>query len=56
MILKEEKRKEFEQAARPLMKWLSDNCHPHVNVIVDCVRAELNEGVATFVTEDYVKD
>ena len=56
MVFKEEERKEFEQATRPLMKWLSDNCHPHVCVIVDCSRAELNEGVVSFVTEDYVKD
>ena len=56
MILNEEERKKFEQAARPLMKWLSDNCHPHVFVIVDYARAELNESVAAFVTKDYVKD
>ena len=29
------------------MKWLSDNFHPHVNVIVDSTSAELSEGVAT---------
>ena len=47
MIINEEKRKEFEQAAKPLMKWLSDNFHPHVKVIVDSIGAELSEGVAT---------
>ena len=56
MILNEEERKEFEQAVRPLMKWLSNNCHPHVSVVVDYAGAKLKEDVRTFVTEDYVKD
>ena len=56
MVLNKEDGKKFDQAARPLMKWLSDNCHPHVCVIVDYAHAELKEGVRNFVTEDYVKD
>ena len=56
MIFKEKQRKDFEKAARPLMEFLSDNCHPHVTVIVDYSRAFLSEGVVSFVTDDYVKD
>jgi len=56
MILNKQQRKEFEKAARPLMVFLGDTCHPHVTVIVDCVSAELVEGVVMFRTEDYVKD
>jgi len=56
MILTDKEIKEFEKVVRPLMKWMSDNCHPHVNAVVDYSRAGLNEGVVSFVTEDYVKD
>lgn len=56
MILSESKRIEFEEAVRPLIKWLNDNCHPHVHVVVDNTRAELAEGVCSFRTEDYWKD
>ena len=56
MIFNEKQRKEFEEAARPLMAFLSDNCHPHVTAIVDYSRSYLLEGVVSFVTEDYVKD
>jgi hypothetical protein len=56
MILNEQQREEFEKAARPLMEWIGKNCHPHVTTIVDCSRAELVEGVNSFVTEDYILD
>jgi len=48
------KRKEFEAASRPLMEWLSKNCHPHVTVIVDSSRSEMLEGVVNFPTDDYI--
>ena len=35
---------EFEKAAKPLVEFLQNNCHPHVKVIVDCAGAELLEG------------
>ena len=56
MILNEDQKKEFEKAVRPLIKWLNDNCHPHVTVVADCSHAELSEGVNSFATEDYIKD
>ena len=56
MILNEQQRKEFEDAARPLMEWMSKNCHPHVTAIVDYSRVELLEGVNNFCTEDYILD
>ena len=54
--LTKEKRKEFEEASRPLMSWLSENCHPHVTVILDSGRSELLESICNFPTEDYIKD
>lgn len=56
MILSEEKRAEFEEAAKPLIKWLNDNCHPHVTVVTTTTTSELSEGVASIVTHEYVKD
>ena len=35
---------EFKKAAEPLIKYLQNNWHPHVKVIVDCESAELLEG------------
>lgn len=34
----------FAEAAKPLMDYLRDNCHPHMRVIVDSENAELLEG------------
>ena len=45
MILTKQQQKEFETAARPLIKWLNENCHPHVIAIVEPERVELTEGV-----------
>ena len=56
MILNEKQIKEFEIVSRPLMKFLSENFHPHVTVIVDYSRSEILEGSVSFVTEDYVLD
>jgi len=41
----EEKLRQLDAAARPLMEWLRSNWHPHVTVIVDSERAELVEGL-----------
>jgi len=56
MILNKEQRKSYEEVVRPLIKWLNNNCHSHVTVIVDCSNAELSEGINSFRTEDYWKD
>lgn len=52
-----EQQKSFEQAARPLIKWLCENVHPHHSVIVTPTNAELLEGLCTTgqITE-YLKD
>ena len=56
MILNEEKRNEFDEAVKPLMKFLNDNCHPHVTAVVNCTKAELSEGICTLVTDEFVRD
>ena len=56
MILNEQQRGEFEEVTRPVMKWLNDNCHPHVSVVVEPTSAELSEGIAAVRTNDYIHD
>lgn len=56
MILSEDKRKEFDELAKQMIKFLNDNCYPHVSVIVDCTSAELLEGVCAIHTEEFLKD
>lgn len=47
---------QFEAAARPLIKYLAENHHPHTTVIVDSTHAELLEGQAMVKTEEYLRD
>lgn len=56
MIIEPEKRDELLEAAKPLIKWLNDNCHPHCQAIVDCTTAEVLEGVTIVRTDEFLKD
>lgn len=56
MILTKEQREQLEEAAKPLMKFLSENFHPHVHVTVDSNTAEFVEGVATVRFDGYLLD
>lgn len=46
----------FKEAAAPLVKWLCENCHPHVYVIVKPTRAELVEGQIAVKIDDFIRD
>lgn len=52
----QQQREEFETAARPLIKWLAENVHPHHTVIVTGTNAELLEGQIVVSTEEYLRD
>lgn len=56
MILSEEKRQEMAEAAKPLVKFLCENFHPHVYVIVEPSRVELIEGIATATIAEFIRD
>ena len=56
MILTKKQTKEMREAAEPLVKWLCENCHPHVYVIFEPGGAELVEGVARVYIEEFFKD
>jgi len=44
------------EAAKPLMKWISDNCHPHCTATVEAGSVELTEGVAREISDEFIKD
>jgi len=56
MILTKEQTTAMLEAAKPLMKWLSDNCHPHCAATVEAGSVELTEGIAREITDEFIKD
>lgn len=56
MILTEEQKKDFEKVSKPLIKFLAENFHPHVTVIVENNRAEILEGSASVITNEFIED
>jgi hypothetical protein len=46
----------FEEAVKPLMKWLCKNTHPHTTAIVTGNVAELVEGVEVVKTDEFIVD
>ena len=47
---------EFKALCDPLIKWLNDNFHPHVSVIVTPTSAELSSGETAYTTEAFLRD
>lgn len=45
----------FENAAKPLIKWLNDNANPHASVVVDAGSATLFTGELYVHTDEYLK-
>lgn len=56
MTITKEQQKEMLEAAKPLIKWMNDNCHPHCTAQVDLNTIVLTEGIATHRTDEYLKD
>jgi len=56
MVLTKEQIEELEIVSKPLMKFLSDNFHPHVKVIVESNSAEILEASATVKCDEFIKD
>lgn len=50
------KQEEFDALAKPLIKFINDNYHPHVSMIIDGIHAEVLEGVMVVSTDEFVKD
>lgn len=55
-MLSKEQIKQLEEVSKPLMKFLAENFHPHVKVIVESNSAEFIEGQATVKCDDFIVD
>ena len=47
---------DFEEKAKGLMKWLCENGHPHMTVVITPTSAELLEGAIGIESNEFVKD
>lgn len=47
---------EFKKVIEPVMKYLAENHHPHVKIIVDSTNAELVEGLWSHNNSEFLKD
>ena len=56
MTKTKEELNEMLEAAKPLMKLISFNCHPHCHVVVDNLSVELHESVGLQITHEFIKD
>lgn len=48
--------KKFQELVKPVMKFLCEEFHPHVTVIIEPTHAEIVEGLASFPTAEFLKD
>jgi hypothetical protein len=56
MTITTEQREQMLEAAKPLIKWMNENCHPHCSAYVDQNTIELMEGIASHHTDEYLRD
>lgn len=56
MTLSHSQQAELLQAAKPLIQWMNENCHPHCSAVVDQSTVGLSEMVAAEVTTEFLKD
>lgn len=54
--MNEEQRKAFEEAAKPLMKYLAENHNPHTSIILTSNTCEIVEGKGSLVTDEFIQD
>ena len=56
MPFSEEQRKDFQEKAKPLIKWINENADPHTSIIIDNTHAEVLSGEIAFRTEEFWRD
>ena len=56
MTINKEQQANMLEAAKPLIKWLNENCHPHCEFRVSQNSVELVESVALELTDEFLKD
>lgn len=58
-VSKEESERQYEQfkeICKPLVKYLCENYHPHVTIIITPTGAEMVEGLMSTKIEEYLVD
>ena len=55
-IVTKEKMEEFEALARPMIEFLNENFHPHVEVRITPDSAAISSGECFIPIKDYIKD
>ena len=50
------KREEFKELVDPVIKWINENYHPHVTIVITPNTAELLEGTIGYTTAEHIKD
>ncbi len=56
MTISDKQSAEMLEAAKPLLKWLNDNCHPHCRIIIDPDTVELVESAAVNKCSEFLRD
>lgn len=56
MLLNKKQKDEFVKKVEPLIKYINDNFHPHVTLVINHGNVELVEGIFNFITYEYIKD
>ena len=56
MKLTKEQTDQMIEAAKPLVKFLCENCHPHVHIVIDSASVELFEGQVRVSIEEFIQD
>lgn len=51
-----DRNKSFDDAVKPVIKWLNDNANPHATIIVEYDNAVLYTGELTYSTNEFIKD
>jgi len=54
MTITRKQQKRMLKAAKPLIRWLNENCHPHCQAVVDLNSVVLFEGIASHRTDEYL--
>lgn len=54
--MEKDQQESFEEAAKPLIKWLNENANPHSAIVVDSNSAVLYSGEALVVTDEFIQD
>lgn len=55
MTLTEKQKEEFEEAAKPLIKFVAEKLHPHIKIIVENDKAEIVEGCSIIITDEFIQ-